>query len=211
MQFDMGDVLLNLLSDKIAITYGSLNGKPRCDAAWNRYTTVNDFAFIDDEKLLCISIAPNLFINCMTMVFLDPETGEELEELPYMDITEEEFFQYTTIYDFGACDFDDITFTKKHICALQGMTDNFLKKVTEQIAKLKEDLHEKLAREIANEIDKDFIQQLSGIVLNPKEVVLPNPPTPTKIASMPLLADALKIQMMGDSCVSFKAMNQGNP
>lgn len=207
----MGDVFLNLLSDKIAMTYGSLNDEPRFDAGWNRYTTVNDFAFIDDDQVLCINIAPNLYINYKDIVFIDPETGEDLEVLPYMDMSEEEFFQYTTVYDFGACDFDDITFTKKHICALQGLTGNFQKKVNEHMNRWQSELQATLSREISHEIDKELMQNLSNLSWSAKEVALPIPPTPTKIASIPLLSDALKIQMMGDSCVSFKAMNQGNP
>lgn len=199
----MGDVLLNLLSDKIAITYGSLNSEPPLDAAWNRYTTVNNFAFIGDAKLLCISISPNLFINCMNMVFLDPETGKELEVLPYMDMTEEEFFQYTTIYDFGACDFDDITFTKKHICALQGMTDNFLKKVSAQMAKWKDDLNANLAHEISHNIDKD-LRAAIGI-----QHALSTPSTPNIISSM--MTDTQMTQIMSESCMSVNATNQGNP
>lgn len=202
---------MNLLSDKIAMTYGSLNSEPDFDAGWNRYTTVNEFAFIDNDELLSIVIAPNLFINCKVIVFIDPETGEDLEVLPYMDMTEEEFFQYTTIYDFGACDFDDIQFTKKHICALQGLAGNFQRKVTEQMQRWQADLEANLTREICHEIDKDLMQKLSNLSWSPTEIAIPQPPTPTKIASIQLFSDTLMTQMITDSCVSFKAMNQGNP
>lgn len=207
----MGDVFLNLLSDRIAITYGSLNAAPCYDAGWNRYTKVNDFAFIDDDDLLCINIAPCLFINCKAMVFLDPETGEDLEVLPYMDMTEEEFFQYTTVYDFGACDFDDITFTKKHICALQGMTGRFLQKVADQIAKWQADLQANLAREITYEIDKELMQQITNLEWKASEIALPQASTPINISNMPLMSETLKTQMEMNSCVSFKAMNRWNP
>lgn len=177
---------MNLLSDKIAITYGDLNGKPRFDAAWNRYTTVNDYAFIDDEELLCISIGPNLFLNCKVIVFLDPETGEDIEVLPYRDMTEEEFFQNTTVYDFGACDYDDIKFTQRHIDALQSMSGKYLLKVREQMQKMTDDMYQTLANEISREIDKEIMEKLNGLDWQPAEISIPQSPTPTTLASKPM-------------------------
>lgn len=201
---------MNLLSDKIAITYGSLNMEPPIDASFNRYTTVNDFAFIDDENLVCINIGPNLFINCKTIVFIDPETGEDLEVLPYMDMTEEEFFQYTTVYDFGACDFDDITFVKKHICALQAMSGKFREKVSAQFRKMQNEwenqLAHEMANEITNEIDNEILRQLHTM-----EWKTSTPPAPLTIQSPRINMNMINAQIIADSSVSFTAMNQGNP
>lgn len=182
----MGDVLLNLLSDKIAITYGSLNMKPPFDASWSRYTKVNEYAFIDDDELLCISIGPNLFLNCKVIVFLDPETGEDVEVLPYRDMTEEEFFQNTTVYDFGACDYDDIKFTQRHIDALQHMSVKYLVKVREEMQKMTDDMYKTLANEISREIDRELMEKITGLDWNPAEIEIQQAPTPTTLASKPM-------------------------
>ena len=207
----MGDVFLNLLSDKIAITYGSLNAEPQFDAGFNRYTTVNDFAFIDNEGLLCINITPSLFINCKTMVFIDPETGEDLEVLPYIDMSEEEFFQFTTVYDFGMCDFDDIAFTKKHICALQSMAGKFREKASEQFRKMQAEWEREWSHAISSEIDNELLRQLTTSDWDPIEISLLHSPKQIKLSSMPLLTDTLVTQILINSSVSFNAMNKGNP
>lgn len=203
----MEDVFLNLLSDKIAITYGDLNNKNSL-AKYNqwfaeRYLRVNDYSFIDDDSVLCINIDPNVYITYREIVFLDEETGEKKDILPYREMCEEEFFQYTTVYDFGPCDYDDIRFTQRHIEALQSLAIQYEREVRDALAARSQALYTSLAAEITHEIDKEILEQLNQVYI-PTMSVRHDPVNRFDIND--LLGDSIT-----NSSVSFTAMNRGNP
>lgn len=161
----MGVLFLNLLSDKIAMLYGDLKDPENMKNVnlWtaDRYTTINNYSYVDNDSVLHINLKENVLLNYNSIILQDPETGEELEYIPYRDMTEEEFFQLTTIHDFGNCDFDDITFAKRHIDTLTSYGKKFHQEVHAKISEYYKNLHNEMAKEITMEIDRGILDSLT--------------------------------------------------
>ena len=193
---------MNLLSDKIAVLYGDLqNPDMHLGASWmyDRYTRVNDFAYINNESQLHIQIKPTLLLSQKSLIFLDEETGEEIEYIGYREMTEPEFFQYSTVYDFGYCDYDDIKFAQRHIDSLQTLSRKYHTYVVEYIRKMHAEMYSQVEQEIKFEIDKEILAKLSEIEIADITPVLKTHTPEQYIANT-----------IANSSVSFTAMNKGS-
>ena len=182
---------MNLLSDKIAVLYGILNNDDFLvnQSVWevlaNRYIKVTNYAYLDDDKKLCININENTIITLNQIVLLDEHTGEDVEVISYREMQEEEFFQLSTVMDLGDCDYSDIKFACKHIDALQVLAEKHYRKIQIKISEYQKGIEASMLREITSEIDKDINTQLTSNSF--AKQLLPTPVSNNSIVSIPNL------------------------
>ncbi|AZU98344.1 hypothetical protein BZF66_05185 [Salmonella enterica] len=157
------------LSDKVAILYGDLNN-PETTSRYHpmeyagNYNKINNFSYVDcDDNLLYIHISPCASITPTHIVVFDKETGEDLYVYEYLSMTEEEYFQLSTIHDFEDNTFEDIEFVKRHISNLVKLSNRFHAIMREKRLKSVDVLHEIMANQMARITNESLTNTLVGL------------------------------------------------
>lgn len=128
--------------------------------AYSGITYFSECAFFDAKSLFTIKLDNTTYINLNKIIFVDPEDGMELDSYNYRNISEEEYFQLSTIYDFGDMEYRDIKFISNIIDELTLYSKESLKLIRQAANELSKQLSRQFAEDMTKEIDRGIITHL---------------------------------------------------
>lgn len=136
----------------------------------NHNVKFNDFAYFGINDELIILLGDNLCLTKTALFFTNIDTGDILEEFEYRTILEEEYFQLSTVNDFGELRYEDLQFISRHIDQLASDAKKTIKRLKLDAEEYSANLYKSFIDEITKEIDSEIIEKIRINVKNEEYV-----------------------------------------
>jgi|AGFT01.1.fsa_nt_gi hypothetical protein len=150
----------NNVLDKIVLLMGDLSSDKHSDLFYSN--VYNEFTKFDGS-MIQIHIGNNLWINHKNMYY-EYEDKTISEPMFYRAFNEEEFFQYTTLYDFGDVTLDDFAFISRHIDKLTSLGISLFRRSQERMDQMYNQMTQRMTYQMMQQIDQDLLDSLSQMV-----------------------------------------------
>lgn len=150
----------NNVLDKIVLLMGDLSSDKHSDLFFsNIYNEYSKF----ERSEIQIHIGNSLWVNHRHMYY-EYEDGGISEPILYRKFNEEEFFQYSTMYDFGDVILDDFAFISRHIDKITSLGRNVFNRSQERMVDMHSQMVQRMSYQMMQQIDQDLIDSLSQMV-----------------------------------------------